>query len=334
MASINSSGKRKKVTLLRTLSELSNKYRVKDVYVAHHQDDLLETYIMQKQRNITPEHFGINDDVKYKDFNIKRPLLHYSKNDIMDYCHKHNIYYGIDESNLENDYKRNKIRHEIVNKMSDEEVSVMLEEINLKNNQLKEINNQTEKLYQKFIVESSLTYILDLNEDEIINILRLWFKKNDIYNLSNLEYLNIVKYIKSDNNSEYAINKEYSLFNDYNKLTLANNCNYKYEFTFEEIVSKDFKYFKITNTGTSFEAVTVSEEDFPITIRNYKNGDKIEMRYGNKRISRWFIDNKIPQVERRSWPIVLNKHKEVILVPKIGCNVAHFSNNPNMFVVK
>ena len=45
-------------------------------------------------------------------------------------------------------------------------------------------------------------------------------------------------------------------------------------------------------------------------------------------------DNKIPQRERNLWPIVLNADNEIILVPKIGPNVTHYSNTLNMFVVK
>ncbi|MFR0979969.1 MAG: tRNA lysidine(34) synthetase TilS, partial [Holdemania filiformis] len=48
----------------------------------------------------------------------------------------------------------------------------------------------------------------------------------------------------------------------------------------------------------------------------------------------WFIDRKIPPDQRRRWPVVVNCRGEIILVPKIGCNVAHYSNNPTCFVIK
>ena len=86
--------------------------------------------------------------------------------------------------------------------------------------------------------------------------------------------------------------------------------------------------------GETTEAVTLAEEDFPITIRSPQPQDAIQLRFGKKRLNRWFIDRKIPPDQRRSWPVVVNRRGEIVLVPKIGCNVAHYSNNPTCFVIK
>lgn len=315
------------------LINLSNNCKTSDVYVAHHQDDVLETYIMQNKRNITPQYYGIKDKIEYKSINIIRPLLDYSKDDLVNYCIENKVQYGIDESNLEENYKRNKIRHNIVNKMTKNDKELMLKEIEDSNKQLKKDQNNTSNLYYAFAKNHHINYILNLQEKEAVDVLRLWFKKNKIFNISDSEYLNIIDYLKATSNNKYLINTDYSLFKDYDKITLSCNHGYEYSYTFNHIVYKDYKHFSIKDTGTSFEAVTVKESDFPLTIRSFKDGDTILMRYGSKRISRWFIDNKIAPSKRRSWPILLNKNNEVILVPQIGCNVARYSNNPNMFVV-
>jgi tRNA(Ile)-lysidine synthase len=80
--------------------------------------------------------------------------------------------------------------------------------------------------------------------------------------------------------------------------------------------------------------VTVSSSDFPITIRNAKNGDKITMRYGTKKLSRFFIDRKIPYLDRLSWPVIENKDKQVIFVCELGCDKDHYSNNHNLYVTR
>lgn len=315
-------------------TKLSAKYSTKDVYVAHHQGDLLETYIMQKKRNITPEFYGIKKKINYKSIYLIRPLLSYSKEELIDYCENNKITYGIDESNLEDNYKRNKIRHHIVDKLSQDEVKDLLIEIHKRNIELAKEQEQTKANYNIFIKDYRTEYLLSLSTDETINVLRCLLSQKKIFNLSKLEYLNIIDYLRSESNREFVINNDYSMFNEYNKLVIASNLDVKYSYTFNEIEFKKFEHFEIKSSGSRFEAVTISENDFPITIRNFQKGDKIEMKYGSKRISRWFIDNKIGQSQRRSWPIVLNKDNQVILVPKIGCNLTHFSNNPNMFVVK
>lgn len=312
---------------------LAKQYKTDDVYVAHHQDDVLETYIMQKRRNITPEYFGIKEKIKYKSINIVRPLLNYSKVELINYCKENSIEYGIDESNLEDDYKRNKIRHEIVNKMSKEDKELMLEEIKERNDDLREVQKQTKALFDNFKEKYKIDDIISLKKSQAVNVLRLWFKKKKIFNISDSEYFNILKFLQANGKNEYKLNEDFTIFKDYDKISLKSNLDYIYSYVFDEIVFEDYKYFSIKKEGTSFEAVTIKDSDFPLTIRNFQEGDTITMKYGSKRVSRWFIDNKIDPSKRRSWPIVLNKNNEVILVPGIGCNLTHYSNNPNMFVV-
>ena len=53
-----------------------------------------------------------------------------------------------------------------------------------------------------------------------------------------------------------------------------------------------------------------------------------------EKINRFFIDRKITHRERKTYPIVVNCKGKVILVPKIGCDVKHYTVQPNCFVLK
>ena len=90
----------------------------------------------------------------------------------------------------------------------------------------------------------------------------------------------------------------------------------------------------MANKGKGVNGVTINKNDFPITIRTYQEGDFIKMRYGTKKINRFFIDHKISYYDRLTWPIVLNNKQEIILVPGLGCNVGHYSTKHNLFVIK
>lgn len=94
------------------------------------------------------------------------------------------------------------------------------------------------------------------------------------------------------------------------------------------------KYFKLCKSGKTIESFNVSEDDFPLTIRNYKEGDSIELRYGTKKLNRFFIDNKISYRQRKMWPVVVNSAGTAIFVPNIGCNINHYSKNANMYMLK
>ena len=53
--------------------------------------------------------------------NVVRPLLNYTKKELEDYCVENELIFGVDETNFDLSYSRNKIRHEIVANMSNDE---------------------------------------------------------------------------------------------------------------------------------------------------------------------------------------------------------------------
>ena len=107
--------------------------------VAHQEDDLIETYLMQKQRKNLVNYFGIKEISYFTDVEIIRPLLKYRKGELMMYCKMFNVPYAIDKTNLEDHFLRNQIRHQVVEKMSNEERKKILEEIDDENKELHRI---------------------------------------------------------------------------------------------------------------------------------------------------------------------------------------------------
>lgn len=314
------------------MEALAKMYNIADVYVAHHQDDVLETYIMQKNRGSIPEYYGIKEKSRYGSINIVRPLLKYSKQALINYCDLYEVAYGIDESNLESNYTRNYIRNNELANLSEADKESLLEEINQRNQNL----SLKRATHRKDLLKFKETYLINvlLELSDPISILRLLFSEYGIYNISLTEFENIIKFLKSGGNGVYEINQEYLIDKSYGCLTIVENKPVQYCYTFESVIDFSCDYFDIKSNGKSTEAVTLCKEDFPITIRNYEEGDYIQMRFGRKMVNRFFIDRKIPQFERVKWPIVLNAANEVILVPGLGCNLAHYSNIPSMFVVK
>ena len=120
---------------------------------------------------------------------------------------------------------------------------------------------------------------------------------------------------------------------EYDRIALF-TPNDDYSYTMNSIRYFRTDYFQIRDAGSKIEGVTVSENDYPLTIRNFRQGDRIAMRFGTKAVNRFFIDRKIPLKERLCYPIVTNRLGEVIFVPGLGCDVHHFSESPTFFVIK
>ena len=109
--------------------------------VAHHKDDLVETYLLQKERNILPRHYGLVTDVNYKHIHLVRPLLFFYKNDIKSYLEENSYIYYDDITNYDNNKKRNQIRS---NNLDIVQKDKLVNEIKCKNKKL-------EKLYKSFV---------------------------------------------------------------------------------------------------------------------------------------------------------------------------------------
>jgi tRNA(Ile)-lysidine synthetase-like protein len=86
----------------------------KAIITAHHQDDLLETAIINLLRGTGRR--GLSS-LRSKD-TILRPLLHVSKQEIRGYAVSRQLTWREDETNLDTRYLRNYVRHKIVSKLT------------------------------------------------------------------------------------------------------------------------------------------------------------------------------------------------------------------------
>lgn len=92
-------------------AELMEERAINTLVTAHHADDNLETFLINLSRGT-----GIAGltGIPSKTENISRPLLSFSREEILAYARKRNLSWREDSSNADTKYLRNKIRHEIV----------------------------------------------------------------------------------------------------------------------------------------------------------------------------------------------------------------------------
>ena len=101
------------------------KYHSTKLFLAHHGDDQIETILMKIVRGSNLEGYaGIKEISKVKNYQIIRPLLKVTKEDIINYNKSHNITYFIDSSNTNTDYTRNRYRQKILPLLKEEDKDV------------------------------------------------------------------------------------------------------------------------------------------------------------------------------------------------------------------
>ncbi len=91
--------------------ELCKKHDINKIATAHHKNDLAETILMNFMRGA-----GINglSGIPPMRKNIIRPLIDTQRSEVEEYCRENGLEYVTDETNLENVYRRNKIRNELI----------------------------------------------------------------------------------------------------------------------------------------------------------------------------------------------------------------------------
>jgi tRNA(Ile)-lysidine synthetase-like protein len=96
------------------LRRIKDKYQAEKVITAHHQDDLIETIIMNMLRGTSPR--GLNPMQGQTD--ILRPLMNRSKDSMYAYAKTNKLTWREDPSNSDEKYMRNHVRTNLASKLS------------------------------------------------------------------------------------------------------------------------------------------------------------------------------------------------------------------------
>ncbi len=280
--------------------------------VAHQEDDLIETYLMQKRRKNLVNYFGIKEISYFSDIEIIRPLLRYRKEELMMYCRMFNVPYAIDKTNLEDHFLRNQIRHSVVEKLSPFERKDILSEIDQANEKLSQIFITISK-----INDNKIESYLRLNDVEFLYaIVALGRKLKPDFIVSKKQGEELRKVLESDK-PNIALNVDgLCFFKEYDVLGFREfdeNLDYFYDMVEPGIL--DTPYFFLDFTVNSSNR-NVKEDDYPLVIRNAQKDDEYEISGYKKELRRLFIDWKMPESVRNRWPIIVNKDGIIVYVPR------------------
>lgn len=301
--------------------------------VAHHMDDLLETYIMQTRKNKLLNYYGIKSQTTIKKVKVLRPLLSYEKKELYDYCLDNNVPFSLDVSNDSDMYTRNKIRHETINKLTKKEKLEMIKTIESQNKQIeKKLNEISKHIVDKQI---EIAYLLSLPDiKDVQYAIDLLLKQNDIKKSASLFAVEeLLKALKTNNpNIRIPITKNKFFIKDYKILKIGDNLevnNYTYIVREPAMVENEFFRVDLLN---HYKDLRVSEDDFPLTIRAVQKGDMSYINNIPKKVSRLYIDWKMPKELRTMWPLIFNKKGKLVYVLRYRDEKSKNSNN--FFVVK
>lgn len=314
--------------------EIIDKYNAKYLFLAHHGDDLIETILMKINRGSNLEGYaGIKRISKKDNYYIIRPLLKYTKEDLINYNKKNNITYFIDKTNFDNKYTRNRIRNNILPYLKEENPNIHISFLKYSKT-LQEYNNYIKKEVNQIITKIYKNNILDLNSFQQLDP---FIKKNILYQILNKYYQNKANIVKEKNITDILNiidNKKPNLtinlpqniicIKEYNKLYFKQNNNkkdYKIEFnhkiTINNIIIEEINDTK--EDGNNICRLNKKDIKLPLYFRNRQNGDFIEIKGLNhkKKIKDIFIDEKIPKRKRDEYPLLVDSDNNILWIPNI-----------------
>lgn len=281
------------------------------ILTAHHADDTIETFLINLSRGTGLE--GLLGIPAQND-KIVRPILPFTRAEILAYAKENNIEWREDSSNVSDKYLRNKIRHHVVPLLKELNPQFM-ESFQKTQSYLKESQELVEDaaimVYQQVAREEGETIVFDLNQllrlPNYRSYLYQWLHEfgftawNDVYNL-----------VESQSGKQlYAPN--YRLLKDRAILILSpifQEEEVEVYFVEKNVREVNFplnlSFCPADNIlGASNSIIFVDQDKlvYPLILKRWEEGDSFQpfgMNGKTKKLSKLFKDEKLSLLEKEN----------------------------------
>lgn len=314
------------------LKEIADKYKTPYILTAHHLDDLAETIIMTLTRGSSLFNLsGFKQYLIVDKYIFLKPLLEVSKKDILEYINDKNIPYLDDPSNFEDNYFRNRVRNHIIPLLKEENPKVLDKfldlhyEINSLSSFVKSFSDQ-ELINDKII---DVNKFRQNNEVIQINIITNLLEKNDIIPSKRLISLCVKTILNDKPNSSVQLSDNLVLNKSYNYASVLQTYFHRhYEKTMkldEKVVYEGSSYYYTnmideTLTNIIYNKLCYNNIVYPIITRNRLKGDRLNFKYGSKKLKDFLIEKKIPLFLRDKLLIFADSNNEILWIPNLYLN--------------
>jgi tRNA(Ile)-lysidine synthase len=306
--------------------EILHEISAHKLLVAHHRNDQTETIIHQFVRGgVLKSLLGMS----IQSGNVCRPLLRFSKEEILAYAKAHDLNWRTDSSNLSTDYTRNLIRHEVIPIF--EKVNPGLHKtIEFRTEVLSEVNSIIEEKLnedlQKIIEFSGASQSLDLERFMTYKYPRLllwhWLEPAGFSSAQMEDVMRLV-FSQSGKRIESA---SHVLWKEAERLVLTAMSTQSEVFIvlndpFNEAVElglsisreeRDKVFFDKTN---NVQFIDLDKIEMPVILRTWRHGDTfvpLGMKQ-EKKVSDFLIHEKVP-LRLKNEVLVLENQGEIIAI--------------------
>ena len=200
------------------LEAAMNKHDAEAMVTAHHQDDVIETMIINILRGTKRKGLSSLKSTE----KVIRPLLNMTKADILDYARKHKLQWREDETNQDEKYLRNWVRKNVVGKLSTEQRKKFIEIYKNSERTNTEIDSILNELHYEKDNQLDRKLLRGLGHKEAKELVAHWLRLNEIRDFSAKQLEAIVvnaKVLKSGKTSSINKNNNIKYSKDFLELT-------------------------------------------------------------------------------------------------------------------
>ncbi len=324
------------------LRKIKEKYNAKYVVTAHHLNDQAETVLLYLTRGTGPTQIW---GMKEIENDIWRPLLSFSKKEIIAYAKDNKLKHITDKSNLDSKYSRNRIRNKIIpeiNKINENFLTTIQKEIILGQELEYFIKEETKKALKNIASGNTI----DLKKFKKLNI---FIKKSILFEMlkthtpkkEGIYQKNVNEILKIADSSGNKMSKigGFTVSKNYDKIIFDFKRKKSQKKTHLVLGGNNYNNWSLILSKEKNKKPTKNNVLLPIKyenelfVRSWKTGDKISTNIGTKKIQDIFTDAKIDTESRKNWPIIVFRNK-IIWVPKLQASIYALkkSNDNNLII--
>ena len=305
--------------------ELMQGHEINTLVTAHHLDDNLETFIINLSRGT-----GIKGliGIPPKTATITRPLLPFSRAQILEFAEKEQIEWREDQSNSESKYLRNKIRHEIVPVLK-ELHPTFLSNFTETQEFLKQISdiadNHINQLKEDIFQENGEIIRIKIKSLRSLNPLRAYI--HALFSEYGFTEWNDLLHLLTSMSGKEVRSRTHRLVKDRDFLLLTNIID---DFHEEFQIRKEDPEIQ-TPIGLKISTVNLIEAvgpnilyvdketlKYPLVLRKWQKGDYFYPlgMDGGKKLSKYFKDEKLDVIQKEKQWLLCSDNKIVWVVGK------------------
>lgn len=325
-AATNSSGLEAQARTVRYqfFVETAQRYGATHLLIAHQQDERLETAWLQMSRSGQLGQSLLYPQRAFEGMILARPLLKWSKKQLYAYAQAHGLQWREDATNEDATYTpRNRIRHQLLplvdtlNPKARQHWDQVLDQIALQ----EQLITQQADYYLADIQQQKRTW-LDIPSDWRAPVIRLWLKQQQ-QPVKDKQVQQINALFESEVKPQGCVrlSEDWAVRRVYGQLLLENvKIGQKSQHTSESMLKLDYwqsygNYaFQLTSVPQQDGHLSLDQQQLPLQLRAVEATDTLPLQQGHQRIRRLFVNEKVPNDQRKRAFVLLDAQRRVLAV--------------------